>query len=118
LAPNYLLITLIRVSITQGVIVFPLKRNLIPRFTKGRGKHRKTMKDALIVEIRECRNSREGDLHGFPYSFSFCAWTIKHLIESDGASQLCVCRTSSFDLLGSTTRVEAQKEKNVLISQG
>jgi hypothetical protein len=110
--------TLIRVSVTQGVIAFPLKRNLIPRFTKGRGKHRKTMKVALIVEIRECRNSQEADLRGFPYSFFFCAWTIKHLIESDGASQLCMCRTSSFDLLGSTTQAEARKGKNVLISQG
>jgi hypothetical protein len=30
----------------------PLNRNLIPRFTKE-GEHKKTMKDALIVEIRE-----------------------------------------------------------------
>jgi hypothetical protein len=61
------------------------------------------------VEIRGHQNSREEDLHGFPCTFSFRAWIIKHLIESDGASQLCLCCTSLFDLLGSTTRAEAQK---------
>jgi hypothetical protein len=67
------------------------------------------MKYALVVENRGRRNNQEEDLHGFPCSFSFRAWTTKHLIESDGASQLCLCCTSSFDLLGSTTREEAQK---------
>jgi hypothetical protein len=43
--------TLIRVSITWGVIALSLNRNLIPRFTKG-GEHKKTTKDALIAEIR------------------------------------------------------------------
>jgi hypothetical protein len=50
---------------------FPLNRNLVPRFTKGRGKHKKTMKNALVVESRECRNSREEDLHSLPCIFSF-----------------------------------------------
>jgi hypothetical protein len=67
------------------------------------------MKDALIMEIRGYRDSKEEDLRGFPCSFSFCAWTTKHLVESDGASQLCLCCTSSFDLLGSTPRAEARK---------
>jgi hypothetical protein len=63
--------TLIRVSKIWDVTALPLKRNLAPRFTKGRGKHKKTMKDALVVEIRECQNSREEDLHSLPCSFSF-----------------------------------------------
>jgi hypothetical protein len=58
--------------ITRGVTVLPLKRNIVPRLTKG-GEHKKMMKDALGVEIRGRRNSREEDLHGFPCSFSFCA---------------------------------------------
>jgi hypothetical protein len=61
------------------------------------------------VEIRGHQNNPKEDLHGFPCSFSFWAWTTKHLVESDGASQLYWCCTSSFDLLGSTTRAEAQK---------
>jgi hypothetical protein len=67
------------------------------------------MKDALVVEIRGYRDSQEEDLHGFPCRFSFRAWTTKHLVESDGASRLCLCCTSLFDLLGSTTRVGARK---------
>jgi hypothetical protein len=67
------------------------------------------MKDALAMEIKGCQNSQEEDLHGFPCSFSFQAWITKHRVESDGASQLCLCCTSLFDLLGSTTRVEARK---------
>jgi hypothetical protein len=87
----------------------PLKRSLVPRFTNRRGKLKKMIKDALVVEIRECWNCREEDLHGFPCSFSFRVWTRKHLVESDGPSQLCFCCTSLCDLLGSTTRAEAQK---------
>jgi hypothetical protein len=67
------------------------------------------MKDVLVVEIRGCQNSREEDLRDFPCSVFFRAWTTKHLVKSDGASQLCLCCTSSFDFLGSTTRAEAQK---------
>jgi hypothetical protein len=29
------------------------------------------MKGALVVEIRECRNSQEEDLHSLPCSFFF-----------------------------------------------
>jgi hypothetical protein len=67
------------------------------------------MKDAFVVEIREYRDSQEEDLHGFPCSFSFRAWTTKHLVESDGASRLYLCYASLFDLLGSTTRAGARK---------
>jgi hypothetical protein len=67
------------------------------------------MKDALVVEIRGYQDSKEVDLHGFPCSFSFRAWTTKHLIKSDGASRLCLCCTSLFDLVGSTTRLGARK---------
>jgi hypothetical protein len=56
--------TLIRVSVTRDVTTLPLKRNLILRFTKG-GEHKKTMKDALVMEIRGCWNSQKEDLHGF-----------------------------------------------------
>jgi hypothetical protein len=57
---------------------------------KGGGAQ-ETMKDALVTEIRECRNSQEEDIRGFPCSFPFRAWTTKHLVASDGASQLaCV----------------------------
>jgi hypothetical protein len=61
------------------------------------------------MQIRGYWDSQEEDLHGFPCSFSFHEWTTKHLVKSDGASQLCLCCTSSFDLLGSTTRAEARK---------
>jgi hypothetical protein len=67
------------------------------------------MKDALFMEIRGHRDSQEEDLCSFPCSFSFHVWTTKHLVESDGASRLCLCCTSLFDLLGSTTRAEARK---------
>jgi hypothetical protein len=79
------------------------------RVYERRGKHKKMMKDALVVEIRGYRDSQEEDLCGFPCRFSFRAWTIKHLVESDGASRLYLCCTSLFDLLGSTTRPGAQK---------
>jgi hypothetical protein len=67
------------------------------------------MKDALVMEIRGYRDSQEEDLCGFPCSFSFRAWTTKHLVKSEGASRLCLCCTSLFDLLGSTTRAGARK---------
>jgi hypothetical protein len=47
------LMTIIREFITWGVIALPLKRNLIPRFTKGGGAQ-KMMKEALIVGKRRC----------------------------------------------------------------
>jgi hypothetical protein len=59
----------------------PLKRNLVSRLQKE-GKHKNTMKDALVVEIREYWNSREEGLHGFPCSFSFCAWVTEPVAES------------------------------------
>jgi hypothetical protein len=40
------------------------------------------MKDALVVEIREYRDSQEDDLHGFPCSFSFRAWVTEPVAES------------------------------------
>jgi hypothetical protein len=40
------------------------------------------MKDALVVEIREYQDSREEDLHGLPYSFSFCVWVTEPIAES------------------------------------
>jgi hypothetical protein len=46
------------------------------------GEHKKTMKDALVVEIRECQNSREGDLRGLLCSFSFRAWVTEPVAES------------------------------------
>jgi hypothetical protein len=49
---------------------------------KGRGKHKKTMKDALVGEFIECRNSREEDLHSLPCSFSFRAWVTVPVIVS------------------------------------
>jgi hypothetical protein len=67
------------------------------------------MNDALVVEIRGYQDSQKEDLRGFPCSFSFRMWTRKHLVESDGASRLCLCCTSLFDLLGSTTRAGAWK---------
>jgi hypothetical protein len=60
----------------------PLNKNLIPRFTKGDGAQETTMNDTLIVEIREYQNSREEDLRGFPYSFSFRAWVTEPIAES------------------------------------
>jgi hypothetical protein len=63
--------TLIRVFETWDVTTLPLKRNLVLRFTKGREKLKKMMKDALVREFRECQNSREEDLHSLPCSFSF-----------------------------------------------
>jgi molybdenum cofactor biosynthesis enzyme MoaA len=68
------------------------------------------MKDALVVDIRDTGIVKKRIFTAiFPCSFSFCAWIGKHLVESDGASRLCLCCTSLFDLLGSTTRVGAQK---------
>jgi hypothetical protein len=40
------------------------------------------MKDALVVEIREYRDSQEDEHHGFPCSFSFCAWVTEHIAGS------------------------------------
>jgi hypothetical protein len=63
--------TLVRVSIIQGVTALPLNRNLVPRFT-NEGEHKKTMKDALIVEIREYwtaeqnKTSRSNNFIGYP----------------------------------------------------
>jgi hypothetical protein len=34
------------------------------------------------MEIREYQNSREEDLHGFPYSFSFLVWVTEPVAES------------------------------------
>jgi hypothetical protein len=73
------------------------------------GEHKKTMNDALVVKIKGYRDSQEEDLCGCPCSFSFHAWTTKDLVESDGVSRLCLCCTSLFDLLGSTTRAGVQK---------
>jgi hypothetical protein len=81
LASNYLLRTLIRVFVTWGITALPLNRNLIPRFIKRGGAQETMMNDTLIVEIREYQNSREEDLHGFPCSFSFCAWVTESVVE-------------------------------------
>jgi hypothetical protein len=58
----------------------PLKRNLVPRFTKGGGAQEND--DALVVEIREYRDSQEEDLHGLPCSISFRAWVTEPIAES------------------------------------
>jgi hypothetical protein len=55
LALNKLLIVGIRVSITWGVTTLPLKRNLIPRFTKGGEKHKN---DEGHIDRGEWRISR------------------------------------------------------------
>jgi hypothetical protein len=54
------------------------------------------MKDALVVEIRECQNSWEEDLHSLPCSFSFrCGW--------HSTLQSLVILRSSLNPLGLTT---------------
>jgi hypothetical protein len=80
LAPNYLLMALIRVSVTRGVTTLPLNRNLVPRFTKGRGAQEN--KEACIDRgDQRISDSRQGDLHSLPCSFSFRAWVIEHVVE-------------------------------------
>jgi hypothetical protein len=40
------------------------------------------MKDALVVETRGYRDSREEGLCGLSCSFSFCAWVAEPVAES------------------------------------
>jgi hypothetical protein len=65
----------------MGVTTLPLKRNIIPRLRKER-KHKNTMKDALVVEIREYRDSREEDLCDLTCTLFFRAWVTEPVAES------------------------------------
>jgi hypothetical protein len=82
LAPNHVLMNLIRVSEIQDVTALLLNRNLVPRFTKGGVAQETMMNDNLTVEIREYWNSQEEDLRGFPCSFSFRASVTEPVAES------------------------------------
>jgi hypothetical protein len=75
-----LLMKIIREKRNLGCYSPPLK-NLVPRIRKE-GKHKNTMKDALVMEIREYQNSREEDLRGLPCRFSFRAWVTEPVAES------------------------------------
>jgi hypothetical protein len=59
----------------------PLKE-ISSRYLREEGEHKKMMNDALVVEIREYRDSQEEDLHGLPCSISFRAWVTEPIAES------------------------------------
>jgi hypothetical protein len=44
--------------------------------------HKKTMKDALVVETRGYRDSQEEDLCTLPCNYSFRAWVTEPIAES------------------------------------